>query len=767
MGVGAGSAGGARGVGVQHALVITARRASAGAALWFDDDMAGLCGGWESCAKLRYALPMTLDRPRSFAALMLCALSLCGLAGCPAPDETLDAATLDTSIALDARGCVAADDCDDGVACNGSELCEAGRCRVGNPIRCDDGIACTTDTCSEALRGCMHRAIDADGDGSASLTCVNARGEALGSDCDDDDRLISPGALEVCDAGGRDEDCDPATYGGIDFDGDGFEDARCCNGTSCGTDCNDALQSSNPLGTEACNGVDDDCDGMIDEGVRISVYPDRDGDGRGVTAGAITACASTPGYSLFSDDCDDANRMNSPVLPEVCDGRDNDCDGVPDPADITVSSLWYLDSDGDGFGNPASSILSCTPPMGAYSLLGTDCNDGVAAINPAQAEQCNGIDDDCNGAADFAIAAGDLEDDDRDGNADSRCTPLPVSADCDDRDATSGPGGTESCDGRDNDCDSRVDEAVATLTYFRDLDGDGYGSESSGAIVGCVPVLGHARRGGDCDDASITRHPNAPEACNGTDEDCDRSIDEAPADDMCASVEGSERTCRAGMCRPLVCAPGFADCVDDHDGCETFTDTSIVHCGRCGSPCASEPNANAPRCAFGGCAALTCAPGFNDCDGNLGSGGNGCETNGSCGGGGCGVGPACAEDQDCIAGGCVPCTPAIVPTPGGLAPPRPAGLVVSCFDGPESFVNTDCPVVHCGRLVTWPFSYTDNRFSLGLTTYRDDGTFLRSLELMGPRYVWAMDINAPLQTNTYRGQHDDTAAVPWSVYRNP
>lgn len=711
---------------------------------------------------------MTLDRVRIPGGLIALGSSLCVafMFGCPATPDAPDAST-DAASLLDAHACTAASECDDGLACNGEESCTAGRCTTGMPIRCDDGIACTTDSCSEEMRGCVNRPVDADGDGSAAITCVDARGAALGTDCNDDDRTITPGALEVCDAAGRDEDCNPATHGGIDVDGDGFEDARCCNGTgagACGTDCNDALQSANTAATETCNGIDDDCDGMIDEGVRITVYPDLDGDGRGVMAGSISACASTPGYALFGDDCDDADRMNSPVLPEVCDARDNDCDRVPDPTDITVSALWYRDEDGDGFGNPAVSILSCTPPAGAYVLLNTDCNDDVAAINPAQAERCNGLDDDCNGVADFVIAPGDLEDDDRDGIADSHCTPLPVPADCDDRDGTSGPGAPESCDGRDNDCDARIDEEVAAITYYRDVDADGYGSATSGSIVGCIPIAGHSARGGDCDDASFARHPGASEGCNATDEDCDGGVDEAPADDMCTSVEGSERTCAGGMCRAFACSPGFADCLDNHDGCETFTETSIAHCGGCGHPCNSEPNTNLPRCAARSCLPLTCASGFNDCDFDLGSGGNGCETSGACGG--CGGGPACAEDQDCVAGSCVTCTPRVITLGYSASPPVPAGLKLSCFTDGSASMETDCPVVECGVLRTWAYSDADNFFVLGMVTYRPDGTIVRNVALPGNRYVWRITLDGIASANII-GHMDRSVPYAYANFRLP
>ena len=115
---------------------------------------------------------------------------------------------------------------------------------------------------------------DVDGDGARSAACG-------GTDCDDANAARYPGATEVCDAADLDEDCDPETYGFRDGDGDGYPDARCCNGFMCGDDCNDARPGVNPAAPEVCNGGDDDCDGDIDDGVLVMLYPDSDRDGFG------------------------------------------------------------------------------------------------------------------------------------------------------------------------------------------------------------------------------------------------------------------------------------------------------------------------------------------------------------------------------------------------------------------------------------------------------------------------------------------------------
>lgn len=498
-----------------------------------------------------------------------------GCGGGTTPDDAFTPDAFDPSLDA-APECREDRECADGLACNGDETCsEEGLCVAGSPMRCDDMLDCTTDFCSEELRRCVNRPPDVDGDGVFDADCLDARGMPFGEDCDDAVATVNPGAPELCDRPMTvDEDCDATTFG-PDVDGDGFQDARCCNGSACGDDCNDASRSANPMATEVCNGSDDDCDTRIDEGVLVMGYRDADGDGHGDPMAPMTACGTRAGFSTLPDDCDDTSALRSPDLPEICDTVDNDCDGVPDPADSTVTATWYADEDGDGFGTSSRSTVSCAIPTGRWSLYATDCNDTLASVSPAQAERCNGRDDDCNGLADFEIAPGDLEDDDLDRIADSRCTPTPVPADCDDRDSSSGPGGAELCDGRDNDCDGSVDEMVASFAYFRDEDGDGYGGGAGGVVVGCVPPPGYTPRGGDCDDRDPNRYPGAAERCvmgrGGIDDDCDSAIDEAPASNDCRpTMTFQEQACIAGACRVVGCVEGRFDCDGNAvNGCES------------------------------------------------------------------------------------------------------------------------------------------------------------------------------------------------------
>jgi hypothetical protein len=150
--------------------------------------------------------------------------------------------------------------------------------------------------------------VDHDGDGFASF-------EDGGGDCDDNDALRFPGAAEICDADERDEDCDMSTLGSRDADGDGFIDALCCNddgqSRACGNDCVDNNRGVHPIAPEVCNGIDDNCNGGIDDGLEVDLFPDTDADGFG-TGISAPVCPGTPFFAASNIDCDDSDPTITP-----------------------------------------------------------------------------------------------------------------------------------------------------------------------------------------------------------------------------------------------------------------------------------------------------------------------------------------------------------------------------------------------------------------------------------------------------------------------
>ena len=130
------------------------------------------------------------------------------------------------------------------------------------------------------------------------------------------------------------------------------------DGSPSDEDCDDEDASVYPDAEEICDGVDNDCDGEVDEGLLTEVYEDADGDGFGDPAAASEACIPASGQVDNGSDCDDSDPAIHPGVEDICDGLDNDCDGeVDEDAD---GITWYLDEDGDGYGDSEIAITNCT-----------------------------------------------------------------------------------------------------------------------------------------------------------------------------------------------------------------------------------------------------------------------------------------------------------------------------------------------------------------------------------------------------------------------
>ncbi|MBP7147304.1 MAG: right-handed parallel beta-helix repeat-containing protein [Acidobacteria bacterium] len=189
-----------------------------------------------------------------------------------------------------------------------------------------------------------------------------------------------------------------STSARTDNDGDSYSE--------CAGDCNDTQVSIFPGATEICNGVDDDCDGTIDDNaVPLTFYRDADGDGYGHTGDTAQGCTPPAGYVANSSDCNDADDSIHPGAAEACDAVDQDCDGSIDEG--LPLDTFYRDADADGYGNAAQTTQACgaTPPDG-YAANSADCNDARADINPGRPEICaDGLDNDCDGAPDGSDAS--------------------------------------------------------------------------------------------------------------------------------------------------------------------------------------------------------------------------------------------------------------------------------------------------------------------------------------------------------------------------
>jgi MYXO-CTERM domain-containing protein len=147
-------------------------------------------------------------------------------------------------------------------------------------------------------------------------------------------------------------------------------------------DCDDLAAEVFPGADERCNGIDDDCDEVIDEDDAVDAvewYPDADGDGFGAAGSTRRACSAPEGYGSGSDDCDDSDADVNPDAPEVCDGIDNDCDDGID-VDAVDAAVWYVDGDDDGWGSSVE-VRACEQPDGSADNP-DDCDDSDADAWP-------------------------------------------------------------------------------------------------------------------------------------------------------------------------------------------------------------------------------------------------------------------------------------------------------------------------------------------------------------------------------------------------
>jgi len=519
---------------------------------------------------------------------------LVALLACRDPQKPDDSAPPDDTgpVDMDGDGFPAGVDCDDSDAA----------IHPGAPEDCDGVDDDCDGEVDEGAMGTWYADADGDGWGDAlapTEACDQPSGAVTDStDCDDADAQVHPGAPERCD--GLDEDCDGEVDEDLvelwyaDADGDGWGVAEttlesCDPGAGWASDpgdCDDADDGVYPGAEETCDGADQDCDGEVDDGLLTAWCGDTDGDGYGDPGAPLVACDPGPGWVVDCSDCDDANSAIHPDALERCDGYDDDCDGLMDDADLPVvdAVAWYLDADGDGWGDSASAILACEAPSGHVALDGDcddtdpainpgaaeddctdpvdyncdgstgyadgdgdgwaaclDCDDGDAAVNPEGIERCDGVDDDCDGEVDeddaLDAATWYLDaDGDGDGSAAASLTACSAPAgyaatatDCDDGDAAVHPGSAEDCDGVDDDCDGATDEGVMTV-FYADVDGDGWGDAASTAEA-CAPPAGFVPDAGDCDDTAGAVNPDATEICDGVDDDCDGTADEADAAD--------------------------------------------------------------------------------------------------------------------------------------------------------------------------------------------------------------------------------------------
>ncbi len=353
---------------------------------------------------------------------------------------------------------------------------------------------------------------DLDGYGNPDLpltSCSAPSGFVLtNTDCNDSDAAINPQAGEMCNS--IDDDCDGQTdedlaCTGDDEDADGY--------TITDGDCNDMDPTINPGAAEVCNSIDDNCNAQVDEGVKTKYFADADGDQYGDVNTYFFSCIEFSGYVTDSTDCNDNDATINISSIEICNGIDDNCNGFTDE----VESIYYADGDGDGYGDPNTSVTvqSCTAPTD-FVDNNLDCNDADSGIYAGGTEICNQIDDDCDGQTDEDLVC-DGEDVDGDSYAVNQ-------GDCNDLDPTINPGAAETCNSIDDNCNAQIDEGVQ-IQYFADADGDLFG-DANNYIYSCIASTGYVADNTDCNDNDATINSSSPEICNGIDDNCNGLTDE-------------------------------------------------------------------------------------------------------------------------------------------------------------------------------------------------------------------------------------------------
>ncbi len=245
-----------------------------------------------------------------------------------------------------------------------------------------------------------------------------------------------------------------------DADGDGVADAD---------DCAPGDPSVFPGQIDACDGLDQDCDFLVDEDAPTAAwYLDLDRDGYGDPAEAVLECRAPDGYVGDHTDCAPADATAFPGATEWCDGFDHDCDGQVGEEDAVDPTEWHADADADGFGAVDVGRVACEAGPAEVGN-GLDCDDTRGDVNPGAPEVCDDADVD------------------------------------------------EDCDGVVEDADG----AAGGSPWYGDGDGDGHGEGTP--VWFCEdPGAGWSVRGADCDDADPAVSPDAVEVCgDGVDADCD------------------------------------------------------------------------------------------------------------------------------------------------------------------------------------------------------------------------------------------------------
>jgi Notch 1 len=515
------------------------------------------------------------------------------------------------------------DDCDgdiDNVSNLDRDPENCGQC--GNRCDYEQGEAiCVNAVCR--LARCLPGYANADGqssNGCESTCTVNSE---------------VPEGVDLCNQ--RDDDCDGVIDEGYNLGQDpdhcggcgvacyvqGVAEATCISGRCVISECEAGYINLDGEATngceygctgaeavEVCNGTDDDCDGRVDEELRIDI----DCLNQGLCVGVSPACRGEDGVICAYPE---TVNLNGEVR---CDGRDEDCDGLVDEEFLGLGEPC----DGDDADQCFNGILTCSSDRSAV----------VCQERTQQYERCDGVDNDCDQIIDEDFLL--LFDVMHCGECGQACSMIHAESACRDgrclilsceegyqnldENVDNGceyactPSGEERCDGEDNDCDGRIDETL-TLTDTIPCLQQGV---CSGSTVVCLGEAGFiCAYSDDYEEGQET-------LCDNRDNDCDGVIDETFSDLGMLCDGDDQDLCLGGVIRcntdqdgltATVCSDDLETITERCDGvdndCDQSTDedfnllSDIANCGRCALSCVRDTAQT--RCQQGLCEIVTCS----------------------------------------------------------------------------------------------------------------------------------------------------------------
>ncbi len=466
---------------------------------------------------------------------------------------------------------------EDGTA-DGGDRDATGDVDGGGPTSCpyqglEEGV------CTEGVR--VEQGVDAGGmvSGDAGSRC-RAPETYLEEETPPDDE--EPPYEDVCD--GLDNDCDGVVDEGCPCDFLGREVGICNQGVISDQDGSCEPPEDYQTDETECDDVDNDCDGVVDEGCRC-IYQGGE---------EMTGVCEQAEISAETGDCEQPEDFVQEETDAHCDSKDNDCDG-----EVDENCSCDPGETEDCYTGPSGSEGTGICEAGSRECQGDGSwGECTGDTTPASSESCNGEDDDCDGVVDEGCSC------DYDGTSDGVCSNGQIGSQGNCKEPSSYEQDETSCDGVDNDCDGVVDENCPCA----------YDGTNTG-------VCGNATidpSSGNC--AEPDDYEETEQSCDDKDNDCDGDVDGEDSDLSCSCTEGETDSCYTGPSGTQgegVCEAGTKTCQGDGSWgeCTGETTPSSEDCDGVDNDCDGAVDEGC-SCDYDGESAGVCEDQTRDSSGN-------------------------------------------------------------------------------------------------------------------------------------------------------